>query len=189
MANSNSNEDSRRQYRTLSSVMESFLADTTDASGRRYSGRELFNNALRHMNAEENSQAVQEILQHLERVGDLLNESEGVLQQFLDSLERVDVKTLAESADCPICTNRFVDNEWPLVVKLPCKLQGNTKREHLFDMDCIAPWLKMHSTCPLCRFDMRDVDRVRREKLAKELAEAEDDDEDDEDDDGLDLYG
>lgn len=138
------------------------------------------------MNAEEGSLVILDILAHLERVGDNLSESEGVLQQFLDSLERVDVKTLPEAADCPICTNRFVDNEWPLVVKLPCKVQGNTKKEHVFDMECIAPWLKMHSTCPLCRFDMRDVETMRRDKLAKELAEVEDDDEDD---DGLGLYG
>lgn len=31
------------------------------------------------------------------------------------------------------------------MVRLPC----NDK--HIFDLDCIAPWLKLHATCPLDR--------------------------------------
>ena len=36
-------------------------------------------------------------------------------------------------------------DKYPLVVRLPC----NDK--HIFDLECIAPWLKLHATCPLDR--------------------------------------
>lgn len=38
-------------------------------------------------------------------------------------------------------------DDYPLVVRLPCH------KDHIFDMDCVAPWLKMNSTCPLDRTD------------------------------------
>lgn len=33
----------------------------------------------------------------------------------------------------------------PLVVRLPCH------KDHLFDLECIQPWLKLNPTCPLDR--------------------------------------
>lgn len=174
-------------HQTLSSIIESFIADTSvDAQGHQHLGRELFNRALRTINQDERSEVLQEIIASLERVGDKFRPDAGVSQEFLDSLERVDVSSLPETADCPICTNRFADAEYPLVVKLPCHVKG--RREHVFDMDCIAPWLKMHSSCPLCRFDMRDADSVRRERLARELARAKEEDDEEEEED-WDMYG
>lgn len=70
---------------------------------------------------------------------------EGVSQEFIDSLERVPKKSLKPDQTCSICTSDFLDDPHPLVVKLPC--EGN----HRFDLECISPWLKVHSTCPLCR--------------------------------------
>ncbi|KAF3993106.1 hypothetical protein FT663_00930 [Candidozyma haemuli var. vulneris] len=183
--------DDSRQHQTLSSIIESFISDTSvDSEGHQHSGRELFNRALRTINADEGSEVLQEIIASLERVGDKFRPDAGVSQEFLDSLERVDISSLPENADCPICTNRFADAKYPLIVKLPCHVKGASKREHIFDMDCIAPWLKMHSSCPLCRFDVRDADSVRRERLARELARAkEEDDEEEEDDGDWDMYG
>ena len=37
---------------------------------------------------------------------------------------------------------------YPLVVRLPCH------KDHKFDMECIAPWLRLHATCPLDRKDL-----------------------------------
>lgn len=174
-------------HQTLSSIIESFIADTSvDAHGQQHLGRELFNRALRTINQDEGSEVLQEIIASLERVGDKFRPDAGVSQEFLDSLERVDVSLLPANADCPICTNRFADAQYPLVVKLPCHVKG--RREHVFDMDCIAPWLKMHSSCPLCRFDVRDADSVRRERLARELARAKDEDDEEEEED-WDMYG
>jgi hypothetical protein len=63
-------------------------------------------------------------------------------------LERVPNKILKKSMDCPICGNPFLEDEYPLVVRLPCN------RNHMFDLECIAPWLKLHATCPLDRKDL-----------------------------------
>ncbi len=37
---------------------------------------------------------------------------------------------------------------YPLVVRLPCH------KSHMFDLECIGPWLRLHSTCPLDRKDL-----------------------------------
>ena len=37
---------------------------------------------------------------------------------------------------------------YPLVVRLPCH------KDHRFDLECIAPWLRLHATCPLDRKDL-----------------------------------
>ena len=42
---------------------------------------------------------------------------------------------------CPICLDQFEAEQ--KVIILPCK--------HGFHVDCIEPWLKMHSECPCCR--------------------------------------
>ena len=39
-------------------------------------------------------------------------------------------------------------DEYPLVVRLPC----NDK--HMFCLECIQPWFKLNSTCPLDRKDL-----------------------------------
>ncbi|TKA79526.1 hypothetical protein B0A49_01092 [Cryomyces minteri] len=72
-------------------------------------------------------------------------EVEGVPDSFLTELERVPKKSLKAQDSCPICSNPFLDDEFPLVVRLPCH------KDHLFDLDCIGPWLKLNPTCPLDR--------------------------------------
>lgn len=76
---------------------------------------------------------------------------EGVSQEFLDTLDRVPNKSLKKTDLCPICGSAFLDDQYPLVVELPC----SSKVAHRFDMDCIAPWLKMNGTCPMDRDDLR----------------------------------
>jgi hypothetical protein len=51
----------------------------------------------------------------------------------------------------PIKQNRYLftmSDPFPLVVQLPCH------KDHRFDLDCIAPWLKLNSTCPLDRKEL-----------------------------------
>lgn len=117
----------------------------------------------------------------------------GVSDEFLDSLERVPLNKVPnnDTADCPICTNRFVDNEYPLIVRLPCKVQhasGIKAKGHIFDLECVAPWLKMNSTCPLCRFDVVAAEQKRKEKLEEELRKAREEDDEEEEED-WDVYG
>ena len=48
----------------------------------------------------------------------------------------------------PILMGGSVVDEYPLVVRLPCN------RKHMFDLECIAPWLKLNATCPLDRKEL-----------------------------------
>lgn len=139
------------------------------------------------MSVEEGSEVVREFLASIDNLGPQVSDESGVLEEFLDNLERVDVSSLPEGSDCPICTNKFTDNEYPLLVKLPCDVQLGLKKQHIFDMDCIAPWLKVHPTCPMCRFNVKDAEKLRRKKLEEELARAREDEEDEEED--WDIYG
>ncbi|OBA21736.1 hypothetical protein METBIDRAFT_32200 [Metschnikowia bicuspidata var. bicuspidata NRRL YB-4993] len=185
----NSQNDGRRQYHSLSSAIDAFLTTTAASNRERLSGREIFENALRMMGDEENSEVIQQFLQNLDSEGTEINTSVGVDDAFLDALERVDLDSLSETADCPICTNKFVHNKYPLIVKLPCFTNGKSSKQHIFDMDCIAPWLKVNSTCPMCRCDMHDAKKARREHLEAELRRAREQEEEDEEDDDRGLYG
>lgn len=151
------------------------------------------------MNDEEGSSMASRLLELIQDRSDedfgLFNKEEaGVSQEFLDSLPRVKVNDLEnkDTADCSICTNRFIDDDYPLVVRLPCDAQtvvsGKKAKGHIFDLECIAPWLKVSPTCPLCRFDVLKADKRRREKLKEELKKAQEEDEEEEDDD-WDVYG
>lgn len=110
---------------------------------------------------------------------------QGISQDYLDSLERVSVNTLTKDDDCPICTNRFCDDKYPLIVRLPCNSKSH--KGHIFDLECIGPWLKMNSTCPLCRFDLLELQKKRKERLDKELEEIRAQEEEEEED--WDMYG
>lgn len=98
-------------------------------------------------------------------------EINGLQQEDLDALDRIPKQKLREGDRCPICAEAFLDDKYPLVVRLPCHTA------HRFDLECVAPWLQSKGTCPLCRKDLR---RKKPEPVAKA--------EDDEDDTDM-LYG
>ncbi|RPA81462.1 hypothetical protein BJ508DRAFT_376381 [Ascobolus immersus RN42] len=75
-------------------------------------------------------------------------EGGGVPLGWEDGLDRVDVKKLSADDQCPICLSVFKDDPWPLVVRLPCD------PKHMFDLECVQGWLRLHSTCPLDRKDL-----------------------------------
>lgn len=168
---------------------------TQDTQETSENSREAFTNALRTMNTEEGLTLALELMNSLEN-SDLNfndNKENGVSQDFLDSLERVSINDLPnkDTADCPICTNKFIDDKYPLLVKLPCSVQqinGNKAKGHIFDLECVGPWLKVNSTCPLCRFDVLEVNKKRKEKLEEELRKAKEEDDEEEEED-WDDYG
>lgn len=46
--------------------------------------------------------------------------------------------------DCSVCKEQFTVGEE--LLKLPCT--------HLYHRDCVIPWLKLHDTCPTCRYHL-----------------------------------
>ncbi|KAI1380395.1 hypothetical protein F4677DRAFT_441708 [Hypoxylon crocopeplum] len=121
----------------------------------------------------ENSQFLQSLMEQVERdIESPPREIPGVRQEYLDGLDRVPRKHLKRDDGCPICAESFLDDEYPLVVELPC--HGH----HRFDLECVGPWLLSKGTCPMCRHDLTKKKVVEIPK---------DDEEDDDDVDG--LYG
>lgn len=94
---------------------------------------------------------------------------EGVSQEFLDGLDRVDRKKLKEDEQCPICAERYLDDQYCLVVELPCH------HSHRFDLECVGPWLRSKGTCPMCRKEVGKRREVVLEKKEDEQEEEEDD--------------
>ena len=74
----------------------------------------------------------------------------GVDQMYLDSLDRVSRKKLLADPEgaCMICAEKFLEDPHPLVVELPCH------STHIFDLECVGPWLLSKGTCPACRHDL-----------------------------------
>lgn len=108
-------------------------------------------------------------------------EVKGVDEEYIANLERVNIKKVKKDADCPICGNEFVEDPHPLLVRLPCHTS------HVFDLECIRPWLLLNGTCPLDRADLaqreRDIKKKRLEEIKKNAAL------DDEEEEWDGLYG
>jgi len=94
-------------------------------------------------------------------------ELQGVSDGFLADLERVAKQTLKKGDVCSICANEFLEDQFPLVVRLGCK------GRHMFDLECITPWLKVNPTCPMDREKL-----IKKEKVDVKKEKNEDDEED-----------
>jgi len=113
-------------------------------------------------------------------------EVEGVDEEFCDTLDRIPRSSLKPSESCPICSNPFLDDPYPLVVRLPCH------PTHLFDLECVRPWLRLRGTCPMDRTDFgkkqREKEAERRKQTEKRraaMASSEGNEDEDEEWDGM----
>lgn len=97
----------------------------------------------------DNRNFLEELISSLEAdINDPPSRIKGVGQEFIDMLDRVSKKKLSKDDDCAICKVPYLEDEWPLVVELPCK------GRHQFDLECVGPWLRSKGTCPMCRQEM-----------------------------------
>lgn len=62
-------------------------------------------------------------------------------EQVIEALKKRPLTDAEKSTetDCAVCKDQFESHE--MVIELPC--------EHIFHDDCIKPWLKLNSTCPV----------------------------------------
>ncbi|KTW30775.1 hypothetical protein T552_00487 [Pneumocystis carinii B80] len=117
----------------------SFLQETTQQR-RDTSFSEINNIFQSYSNASSSSSALDLLM--FQSINDLKNTESGLPDNFMDTLDRVPKKALKQDDMCSICKTGFLEDEYPLVVKLPCG--------HKFD-ECIGFWLKINTTCPVCR--------------------------------------
>ncbi|KAK6526062.1 hypothetical protein TWF281_011101 [Arthrobotrys megalospora] len=143
----------RRPRPDLSNFFSSLTLDSTTPSTSTIPSDETPSSAFTSLaRAWQQSIEGNEVLESL--IEQLIEEAQGgttvkgVSQEFLDGLERIPKKELVEADICPICNTSFLLDQYPLVVRLPCH------KSHAFDLECISPWLKLHTTCPLDRIDL-----------------------------------
>ncbi|QSZ35859.1 hypothetical protein DSL72_006981 [Monilinia vaccinii-corymbosi] len=82
----------------------------------------------------------------------------GCSQAYLDTIDRVPRKSLKPDETCPICGEKFLDDQYCLVVVLPCH------STHKFDLECVGPWLRLNGTCPLDRKKVGDGEERKKEQ-------------------------
>ncbi|XP_076897054.1 E3 ubiquitin-protein ligase SIRP1-like [Bidens hawaiensis] len=73
-----------------------------------------------------------------------------------EAVEAMPTITIKEnSIQCSVCLEEFeVGTE---AREMPCK--------HIFHGDCILPWLELHSSCPVCRYQLpADESKINREQ-------------------------
>jgi hypothetical protein len=114
----------------------------------------------------ENIELLRRLVRDLETdVNDPPTEVRGVSAEFLADLDRVPRKKLGDDDCCPICNERYLDDQYCLVVGLPCH------RSHRFDLECVGPWLQSKGSCPLCRKSF-----IKEKEKVVEDSEEEDED-------------
>jgi hypothetical protein len=82
----------------------------------------------------------------------------GCSQAYLDTIDRVPRKSLKPDETCPICGEKFLDDQYCLVVVLPCH------PTHKFDLECVGPWLRINGTCPLDRKAVGDGEKRKKDQ-------------------------
>ncbi|XP_059097945.1 E3 ubiquitin-protein ligase RNF181-like [Tigriopus californicus] len=79
-------------------------------------------------------------------------------KKFLEEdMEEKMIRNECDEFECPICLKKCEQDD--LINVLPCK--------HKFHPECILPWLKKTSSCPLCRFEL-PTDDPNYEEMKKQ---------------------
>ncbi|KAJ2719287.1 hypothetical protein GGI07_005304 [Coemansia sp. Benny D115] len=89
-------------------------------------------------------------------------------QEFIRTLPNI-AKNECQDVTCIVCNEEAVplqsssangSVQGEVVTRLPCK--------HYFHLACVKPWLELHNTCPMCRFEVPSDDPLWLEKKREE---------------------
>ncbi|KAL1511065.1 hypothetical protein AB1Y20_005888 [Prymnesium parvum] len=103
------------------------------------------------------SMTYEELIALGERIGTVsVGASEAQLREVLRPMRDQSVRAAQASGDvCAVCMEPFGQGGTPS--QLPCK--------HIFHEECIAPHLRQHRACPICRVDC--IEAMQQSPLAK----------------------
>ncbi|OZJ03114.1 hypothetical protein BZG36_03373 [Bifiguratus adelaidae] len=74
--------------------------------------------------------------------------------RFIKALPNIPPTAIASEEQCIICKDDLHTST--CITKMPCG--------HLYDKECLVPWLKLHNTCPMCRLSVESEEQVRQEE-------------------------
>ncbi|KAL2334366.1 hypothetical protein Fmac_015579 [Flemingia macrophylla] len=66
----------------------------------------------------------------------------------------------SDSAQCAVCKETFELGE--TAKQMPCR--------HIYHPDCILPWLELHNSCPVCRYELPTDDPDYEERAGRRAA-------------------
>ncbi|KAL5552316.1 hypothetical protein UlMin_002492 [Ulmus minor] len=79
-------------------------------------------------------------------------------RMILTGMEALPIVMIKENFQCSICLDDFeIGSE---AKQMPCK--------HRFHSGCILPWLELHSSYPICRFQLPSDDESKRDRFRGE---------------------
>ena len=79
----------------------------------------------------------------------------GSLPSRKEAVESLPTVKICEPLQCSICLDEF--EKGSEAKEMPCK--------HKFHVGCIVPWLELHSSCPVCRYELPPDDEVKPDLL------------------------
>jgi len=76
---------------------------------------------------------------------------------FRYKLDKKSIDHLAKIQEkmCPVCQDELKIKQD--VVEMPCK--------HIYHPHCLEPWLKLHNSCPTCRYELPTDDDIHKGNL------------------------
>ncbi|CAH2077887.1 unnamed protein product [Thlaspi arvense] len=75
----------------------------------------------------------------------------GTLPARKEAVENLPTVKICEPLQCSVCLDDF--DKGSEAKEMPCK--------HKFHLRCIVPWLELHSSCPVCRYELPPDDEMK----------------------------